>query len=296
MYVDDQNDNLQMAKRTLEDHFEVFCFQSPAQALKEVKTLKPVIVLSDLRMPSMNGVEFLELVQQLYSPAKRIIITGNSDESSVIAAIKRASIYDFLKKPINEHLEKEMLSAYAKFSEEEEERRVAKKVLAPDLMEHPSWLHKISEQLREVFTTLSQYKVTDKQIEDWSILIHLSMSAEKRYYHNAQHLFDIWDVSDAFERLAILFHDVVYAQVDKNSVKGMLPQIVKILGPLMPDRELKLQIPEIKILKDKQELEILYSVFGRKSGDVLNATNGMNEFLSARVVQHVLSRCRETTV
>jgi signal transduction histidine kinase/FixJ family two-component response regulator len=290
IYVDDLANNLEATKDSLSIDFDVHTFQTPQEALKKIVELKPMVILSDMKMPLMNGVEFLELSQQLYPSAKRVIITGNSDENLVIEAIKRASIYDFLRKPMKVgELEKAMLKAKEAYLEDEAKERMRKKALTPDLMEHPSWLHKISDQLREAFRALPQYQITDKDIEDWSILIHLAMSAEKRYYHNTEHLFDVWeDLSEPYERLAVLFHDVVYAQIDKNSVRGMLPKILTILGPMAPTHELKLVIPPGHQFQDQKDVEILYKVFGVKPGDVLHPMNGMNELLSARVAQRTL--------
>jgi hypothetical protein len=241
-------------------------------------------------MPDMDGVEFLELSQQLWPNAVRIMITGNSDEQSVIAAINRAGLFTFIRKPVEpEKLQEALESAYKQFQKEEAERIALKKAENPDLLEHPSWLHKIDEQLRNAFKEIPVKTPKDSQFENWSILIHLAMSAEKRYYHNTHHLFDIWDVKDAYMRLAILFHDVVYAQVDKKSARGILPQIQEILGPkFIPNDELKLICPEPAETGRELLVRDIYDIFGLKPGSELTHMTGLNEFLSAFVAQHTL--------
>lgn len=283
LYVDDEKSNLKVVKFAL-DQFEVIGFERPAEALKQIGTIKPAIVLSDRKMPEMDGVEFLELVKQAYPAATRVMITGFSDEEAVINAIKRASVFGFIKKPFNRRdLEDTMLKALDKFNRKKNERVNAIKVQIPDLMEHPSWLHRITSQLEQAFKDLPQYKISHKQIEDWSLLIHLAMSAEKRYYHNTHHLFTIWDVKNPFERLAILFHDVVYVQVDKNASTSMQPRVIDLLGPLQPDSQWELKLPELV-----SDDVALYRVFGVDPGQTLTYLNGMNEFLSARVAQKAL--------
>jgi CheY-like chemotaxis protein len=297
VYVDDEPDNIMVTKASLEDWFEVIGFQSPVDALKELPNIKPEIVLSDLRMPLMTGVEFLELVQQVYPRAVRVIISGNSDENSVIAAIRRAKVFDFVKKPFlpgAPELKTVLDGAYERFVRNEQEYQLQKKLAKPDLMEHPSWLHKISKQLKDSFKDLPQYQVTDKQIEKWSLLIHLAMSAEKRYYHNTQHLFDISIGASAYERLAILFHDVVYAQVDVNSSSGILPQVLEMIRPLVPDCDLKLVLPPLEELPETTDYALLYALFGKKSGDTLTTLDGLNEFLSALVAQKTLGATLST--
>ncbi len=293
VYVDDEPQNLLVTQIALSDYFEVITFSEASHALKELVQLQPKIILSDLKMPAMTGSEFLEIAQQVYPYAVRVIITGNSDDDSLITAIRRASLADLLKKPFtDDQLIEAMLNALSKYEREEEERIRINRLENKDVLEHPSWLHKISEQLRTVFSALPECRVTDRQIEEWSILIHLAMSAEKRYYHNTHHLFDIWDVKDPFIRLAILFHDVVYAQVDRNSVLGMLDRIVKLLKPpFLPNDQLTITLPDPKSLDndDQIDAQLLYHVFGVSSGTILSTLNGMNEFLSARVAQKILS-------
>lgn len=100
MYVDDEQKNLTMTSLNLEEHFNVKEFTSPFMALKELPSLNPCIILSDIDMPGMNGIEFLKLARKLYPRARRVIITGKSTEQTAIDAITQTGVTDYLKKPV----------------------------------------------------------------------------------------------------------------------------------------------------------------------------------------------------
>ena len=57
------------------------------------------VIISDLRMPGMNGIEFLSRVKKLYPDTVRIILSGHGDLASVTDAINHGAIYQFLSKP-----------------------------------------------------------------------------------------------------------------------------------------------------------------------------------------------------
>lgn len=60
------------------------------------------VVISDMRMPEMNGAELLEAVRLRWPDTARIMLTGFSDASSTLAAINRAEIFRYLAKPWND--------------------------------------------------------------------------------------------------------------------------------------------------------------------------------------------------
>jgi FixJ family two-component response regulator len=59
-------------------------------------------VVSDQRMPDMNGTEFLERVRDLYPDTMRMVLSGYTDLAMITDAINRGAIYRFLTKPWND--------------------------------------------------------------------------------------------------------------------------------------------------------------------------------------------------
>ena len=76
----------------------VQCFQEPAQFLNELNTLASGLVLLDLRMPEMNGLEVLEAMRGRLRDFPVIMITGHGEIEDAVKAIK-AGAKDFLQKP-----------------------------------------------------------------------------------------------------------------------------------------------------------------------------------------------------
>ena len=102
--VDDEKNVLNAIKRLfLDNDYEILTALSGEEGLKILRGITPIqIVLSDFRMPGMNGVEFLKEVCKLWPDTVRIVISGYEDIASVIAAINEGRIYKFIPKPWNE--------------------------------------------------------------------------------------------------------------------------------------------------------------------------------------------------
>ncbi len=97
--VDDEPDNLALLYRTLRGYYEVKRSVSPVEALKMMEEEDFQIIISDHKMPEMDGVEFLKLSQQKLPNAVRLLVTAYSDVKILIDAINYAGIYRYVKKP-----------------------------------------------------------------------------------------------------------------------------------------------------------------------------------------------------
>lgn len=80
--------------------FEVETSSSAAAALKLVATRRPyAVVVSDYKMPGLNGVKFLEEVKALQPTTVRMMLTGAADIDAAIDSVNRGSVFRFLTKP-----------------------------------------------------------------------------------------------------------------------------------------------------------------------------------------------------
>lgn len=100
LVVDDEENNLQLLMRTLRRKYNVFTAQSGIIALDIIKNNRIDLIISDQRMPEMEGVEFLK--QSIdYSPESvRILITGYADATAIMEAINSVKIHRYIKKPL----------------------------------------------------------------------------------------------------------------------------------------------------------------------------------------------------
>lgn len=99
IYVDDEPMNLTVLEAALPSDWEIHTFDSPLKALEAVSKLEPWVVISDQKMPGMNGVSFLEIIKKTNPEALRVIVTGFSDEDLVVDSVRKAQISDYIKKP-----------------------------------------------------------------------------------------------------------------------------------------------------------------------------------------------------
>lgn len=100
LLVDDEPSVLQGYRRHLHKRFDVSICEEPARALEMIEAEGPFgVVVSDYRMPEMNGVEFLSEVRRRQPTATRIMLTGQADHEATLAAINEGHIFRFLTKP-----------------------------------------------------------------------------------------------------------------------------------------------------------------------------------------------------
>jgi len=102
MCVDDDPEIGKSLRLLFEDDFHVLTFTEPKNAIKELETNKKVsVIISDHRMPEMNGLQFLMKVKELYPEFRtyNIIYSGYSEvEAEMDNMIKAKVIDEFLTK------------------------------------------------------------------------------------------------------------------------------------------------------------------------------------------------------
>jgi len=74
-------------------------FTSPEAAIERGNEQDFDLVISDYRMPSMNGVEFLSRLMEIQPAAQRMIVSGYADRDAIIAAVNEVQLIRFIEKP-----------------------------------------------------------------------------------------------------------------------------------------------------------------------------------------------------
>lgn len=98
--LDDEPALLEGIERHLRKRYEVFTCTNGQQALEMLIARGPfAVVISDMRMPLMNGAVFLAKARELAPDTVRILLTGHSDMDSAISAVNSGQIFRFLTKP-----------------------------------------------------------------------------------------------------------------------------------------------------------------------------------------------------
>jgi response regulator RpfG family c-di-GMP phosphodiesterase len=100
LFVDDEINVLESIARQLRKRFEVQIANGGQEALQILKDEGPFsVIVSDMRMPGMDGVQLLSTVKDLYPDTVRMMLTGNADQGTAIEAVNKGQIFKFLNKP-----------------------------------------------------------------------------------------------------------------------------------------------------------------------------------------------------
>ncbi|WP_342113262.1 EAL domain-containing protein [Pseudoduganella sp. OTU4001] len=100
LLLDDEPNVLSSLVRLLRrDGYQILLAHNAQEAFAQLATHEVQVVVSDQRMPEMNGTEFLSRVRKLYPDTVRIILSGYAELESVLSAINRGEIYRFYTKP-----------------------------------------------------------------------------------------------------------------------------------------------------------------------------------------------------
>jgi predicted signal transduction protein with EAL and GGDEF domain len=98
--VDDEPNVLAGLRRTLRRTYDVTIALGARAAIEEINSRGPfAVIVSDLNMPQMDGIEFLRWVSEHAADTSGILLTGNANLSAAIAAVNAGYIFRFLTKP-----------------------------------------------------------------------------------------------------------------------------------------------------------------------------------------------------
>lgn len=101
LVVDDEQLQRDIVKTILDDEgYETYTAPSGEEALKIAKKYSPDVILADLKMGGMDGIELLESVQKDFVTSTMIIVTAHGTISSAVEAMKKGA-FDYLTKPLN---------------------------------------------------------------------------------------------------------------------------------------------------------------------------------------------------
>lgn len=104
LFVDDDNRALDAYKRLLHGKFNIDTAASGAQGIAAILLLGPfAVVISDMRMPEMNGAEFLARVREMAPQTVRMLLAGHKNHDRVIEAVNEGQIFRYLTKPCKQN-------------------------------------------------------------------------------------------------------------------------------------------------------------------------------------------------
>ena len=100
LFVDDDSNILQGYKRILHKNFDIHIALGGEEAIDVITNEGGfAVIISDMRMPGMDGVEFLALAKELAPQSVRVMLTGDAGQGTAMNAVNEGMIFRFLTKP-----------------------------------------------------------------------------------------------------------------------------------------------------------------------------------------------------
>jgi CheY-like chemotaxis protein len=100
LVIDDNKTSLMLIDEVLSEDYEVVTKQDPAEALDYICSDGVDLVVSDYKMPKMNGVELFHEIKQIHRNVPFIIISAEDNDDNVRRA-KEAGVNSYMSKPLN---------------------------------------------------------------------------------------------------------------------------------------------------------------------------------------------------
>lgn len=119
------------------------------------------VIISDMRMPNMDGAEFLAKARQKCPDSVRVLLTGYADMDAVINAVNQAKIYNYLNKPWDDNMLESVINSAYDFKQSEDERKRLTKELA-DL--NNSLEQKVEERTQELQLAIQKAEESNRKI------------------------------------------------------------------------------------------------------------------------------------
>ncbi|CAI8957688.1 HD domain-containing phosphohydrolase [Pseudomonas sp. IT-P294] len=193
LLVDDEESILNSLRRLLRGQpYEVLLATSGAQAL-EIMALEPVdLVMSDARMPNMDGATLLAHIHQHYPDTLRILLTGYADLTTIVKAINEGQIDRYISKPWHDeellltlrqslayqHSERERLRLERETWHRNEELKVLNATLEKHVAARTSELQQTADMLDLAYEELKHSYVTGTEV--FSLLANLRLPPAKQ--------------------------------------------------------------------------------------------------------------------
>jgi response regulator RpfG family c-di-GMP phosphodiesterase len=152
MLLDDEALVLRALQRTVrallqDESVQLETFLDPELALLRCGEVPFDLVMSDYRMPGMNGAEFLRMVKHIQPDAVRIVLSASTDFAEVSNAINRAEVFRYVAKPWQaQELKAVFMQAFERYDQACAARRRLAELSPPALSPQELELHRLEQE------------------------------------------------------------------------------------------------------------------------------------------------------
>lgn len=123
LFVDDDKNLLAAFRRSLRSRWDVACAASAVEGLQSLKERTHPVVVCDMRMPTLDGVGFIQCARKIAPLSVFVMLTGNQDQGTAVAAVNQGQVFRFLTKPCStDEVERVLLDAIGQYDVRDAER------------------------------------------------------------------------------------------------------------------------------------------------------------------------------
>jgi len=234
LFVDDEPNILSALKRLFRPQgYQIFTAESGAAGLEIISQNKIDLVISDMRMPEMNGAQFLEKVRIASPDSIRILLTGFADISSTVDAINKGQIYRYISKPWEDN----DITTSVRHALEQ-------KQLALEKIRLEALTKKQNEELKDLNANLeAKVKARTEEVRQTMGFLEIAHDKLKKSFFTSIHIFsNLMELRESSmaghsRRVANLAHKLALrigmseAEAQEVMIAGMLHDIGKIGFP-----------------------------------------------------------------
>ncbi len=130
LFVDDEEKILKSLERGLLDEpYNCFFAKSGKKALEILEQNEVHVIVTDMRMPEMSGLEFLRIVKEKYPHIVRLVLSGYTQVTTLLTAINQGEIFKFITKPwkLEEEFKTVLQEAVEYYNQRNEHESLVKK-------------------------------------------------------------------------------------------------------------------------------------------------------------------------
>ena len=151
---DDKSIRWVLEKALTKVNFNVFCFENAESMINNFDKNEPSVIISDIRMPGLNGIDMMEKIKREYPHIPIIIMTAFSDLETTVKSLKKGA-YEYITKPFDLD---EIISLVKKASEISPNKNLSSKI------EYTKDMPKIigmSESMQNIYKSIGKIAQTD---------------------------------------------------------------------------------------------------------------------------------------
>lgn len=194
LFVDDEKNILSSLRRVMrKEPWETLLANSAQEGLVMLQNHKVDLVVSDMRMPDMDGADFLQQVKTRYPDTIRVILTGDADRDTVTNMLQHEYAHQMLMKPWDQDELKALLNKLLQHRDDQKEAGDWLRETFTDVQSLPT-LPKVYLEIKEVLAQaddLSTKRIGEVIEKDPSISVRLLKWANSAIFGQRAHVDNI---------------------------------------------------------------------------------------------------------